>query len=145
MAKQVKKVTGIEELNQIARGEIVELPGWTEDQLFVARLRRPSLQILSVNGTIPNSLLGTASKLFSKGQTAYQEMDLADITKVEIEIARASLIEPTYEEIEEAGLTLTDLQLLAIFQYSQSGVKGLERFHTKPTDNKDNKPKQDIQ
>ena len=48
------------------------------------------------------------------------------------EICRASLIEPTYEEFEDAGIRLTDDQMMAIFSYSQKGVKALESFRQKP-------------
>lgn len=46
-------------------------------------------------------------------------------------IARAALVSPSYDELEEAGLTLTDSQLLYIYNYSQTGVDALRRFREK--------------
>ena len=43
-------------------------------------------------------------------------------------MANACLVEPSLKDIEEAGLELTDIQLTAIFNYSQRGLNGLESF-----------------
>ena len=40
----------------------------------------------------------------------------------------ASLVSPTWEELQSAGLNLTDLQLLYIYNFSQTGVDALRRF-----------------
>jgi len=45
-------------------------------------------------------------------------------------VAKEAFAEPTYAEIEAAGLELTDAQLLAVFNYTQSGAKALEPFRT---------------
>ena len=43
-------------------------------------------------------------------------------------MAENCLIEPTMEDIRNAGVELTDIQLTAIFNYSQRGAKVLEQF-----------------
>ena len=43
-------------------------------------------------------------------------------------ICQESLIEPSYAEIQEAGLELTDDQMMAIFNYTQTGVRALKNF-----------------
>ena len=43
-------------------------------------------------------------------------------------MALASLVSPTWDELEEAGLSLTDSQLVYIYNYSQTGVDALRRF-----------------
>ena len=43
-------------------------------------------------------------------------------------MGKASLEEPSFDDIKEAGLELTDEQMMAIFSYSQEGVKALESF-----------------
>jgi hypothetical protein len=45
-------------------------------------------------------------------------------------LAENALIEPSYKELKEAGIELTDLQLSAIMAYCQRGVKMLEYFRT---------------
>ena len=46
-------------------------------------------------------------------------------------MARASLVSPTLDELEEAGITLTDSQLAYIYNYSQTGLDALRRFREK--------------
>lgn len=127
------KVSSIADLKKVAEGEIVELPSFSEDVPFIARLRRPSLLALVKNGSIPNSLLVQANNLFSSGASgmlkktadANTMKDLFDIIDV---ICEDAFVEPTYKEIREAGIRLTDEQMMAIFSYSQRGVKALEPF-----------------
>lgn len=126
-----EQVTTLEQLVSFAKGAIVQLPDFAEGMPFVARMRRPSLLALAKFGKIPNNLLVTAGQLFS-GDTAAADADntdmLADMYNVCEIIAEASLIEPTFGQVREAGLELTDEQLLAIFNYTQSGVSALESF-----------------
>lgn len=137
-------VTGLEELKELAQGKVVELPGWVEDKPFNARLKRPSMQLMAANGDIPNTLLSAATELFYNSKKETSTSDLKDITEIQMTVIKASLMEPSLEQLEEIGLTLTDEQMLAIFQYSQLGVKGLEQFRKKPKDLEDNKSKCDV-
>lgn len=128
------KVTRIEDLKEYAKGQVVELPPFAEGQPLVVRMSRPSMLAMVEKGRIPNSLLVVANKLFMGGSdldTSNTDF-LKDMNGVLKEICRASLIEPTYEEFEDAGIRLTDDQMMAIFSYSQKGVKALESFRQKP-------------
>lgn len=129
------KVTSIEDLKRSAQGELVELPGFTEDVPFVVKLKKPSLLNLVKTKKIPNSLLSEANKLFVGGvskvannnplgddKTMEQLFDLLDI------ICEAAFVEPTIKDLKEAGISLTDEQILAVFSYTQTGVKSLENF-----------------
>lgn len=126
--------TSLEDLARYSKGSLIQLPGFGGDQPFVAYIRRPSLLILAANGSIPNSLLGMATKLFRQAGSAISESkpeDFKEATKVFEILAEAALVEPTYQQIKEAGLTLTDEQLALIFNYTQQGVKALEPFRPK--------------
>lgn len=135
MAKSVEnnelKVTPISSLQDYAKGELVELPPFAENQPFVARLRRPSLLAMAKSGKIPNSLLTTASDLFEGKKTKMEKVDeqtlsqLHDIVEL---LCQASFVEPTYAQILEAGVELTDEQMIAVFNYTQNGVRGLTPF-----------------
>lgn len=124
-------ITTLADLQSYAKGTVVRLPDFAEGQPFVARLRRPSMLVLAKQGKIPNSLLSAAGELFSKGGEALDAdnenmlSEVYDICKI---ICSASLVQPTMNEIESAGIELSDEQLMAIFNYSQSGVKALESF-----------------
>ena len=126
------KVTPLYELEQYAKGEIVEFPSFAENQPFVAKVRRPSMMVLMKTGKIPNSLLATANALFSGNSERNLDddyfKDMLDILDV---IAEASFVEPTWHELKEAGIELTDEQYTFLFNYSQRGVRALEPFRQK--------------
>lgn len=128
---QVMGITSVTDLQTYAAGVVVRFPDFAEGQPFVARVRRPSMLVLAKAGKIPNSLLVTAGELFSKGggaMDADNEKMLGDMYDIMHIICEASLMQPTLNEIEGAGLQLSDDQMMAIFNYSQAGVKALESF-----------------
>ena len=127
--KAMATVTSFEDLQRYARGTIVKLPGFAEGQPFVARMRRPSMMALVKVGKIPNSLLITANEMFN-GKSADTDdenimKDMFDIMEI---ICETALIEPTYQQIKDAGLELSDDQIMAIFNYTQVGVQALDNF-----------------
>ena len=128
---QAMNVTSFADLQKYASGTVVRFPDFAEGQPFVARVRRPSMLVLAKQGKIPNSLLNAANELFAKGGQGLDAdndnllSDMYEICKI---ICSASLIQPTMDEIESAGVELADDQIMAIFNYSQGGVKALEPF-----------------
>ena len=124
-------ITSIEELKQYAQGEIVELPPFAPTQPFVAKLKRPSLLAMAKNGKIPNELLVKTNELFMNDGTAVNASDdnmIKEIFSVIDTIAGELFVQPTYKENKEAGMQMTDEQMLFIFNYTQTGVKNLENF-----------------
>lgn len=127
-------ITSLSDLRMYSGGTVVRLPDFAEGQPFVARVRRPSMLVLAKQGRIPNSLLNTASELFAKGGAGLDTDDknmlsnFYDTCKI---ICEAALAEPTMQDIESAGMSLSDDQMMAIFNYTQSGVKALESFRKK--------------
>ena len=87
--------------------------------------------VLAKQGKIPNALLNAASDLFTKGGSGLNTNDtdmlsqVYDICKI---MCESALIEPTMQEIESVGLELSDEQMMAVFNYTQYGVKALESF-----------------
>ena len=125
------KITTIHDLQGYVGGKIVRLPDFAEGQPLVARVKRPSLLIMAKQGKIPNTLLGAAGELFTKGGSGVDADNtrmLGDMYDVCHLIAEASLVEPSLAEIESVGLELTDDQMMALFNYSQVGTKALESF-----------------
>lgn len=135
---QMMNITSITDLQRYASGTVVRLPDFAEGQPFVARVRRPSMLVLAKQKKIPNALLQSAGELFAKGgagldvDNANMLEDAHDIMEV---ICEAALIQPTMQEIKSAGIELSDDQLMAIFNYSQTGIKALESFRTEQKDN----------
>ena len=127
------KVTDIESLKKYSNGTVVELPSFSEGQPFVARLKRPSLLGMVKQGKIPNTLLVRANELFvqtGSGFDVEEENMMEQMFDVLELMAGETFVEPTYKEIKEAGIQLTDEQLMFIFNYAQQGVRALESFRT---------------
>lgn len=128
---EAMSTTSIFDLQTYAQGTLVRFPDFAEGQPFVARVRRPSMLVLAKQGKIPNTLLNSANELFSKGGAGMDgdnENMLADIYSICEIICESALKEPTYQQIKDAGLELSDDQLMAIFNYTQTGAKALESF-----------------
>lgn len=129
-----KRVISIAELKELSGGEIVELPSYNEGQVIYVKLRRPSLLQMVKAGKIPNELLVDANVLFANGANGVvnraikDEDTLARLLEVMECVCEESFVEPTYKEIKDAGITLTDSQLLAVFAYTQNGVESLKNF-----------------
>lgn len=125
------KVTSIDQLKIMSGGEIVKLPPFIQGQDFYAKLRRPSMLKLAQSGQIPNSLLRTANMLFSGGVNEELDRDdefMKDMFDLIDVLAGAVFVEPSWSELKQAGIELTDEQYMFIFNYTQEGVKQLEPF-----------------
>lgn len=129
------EVTSIDTLKSYnTNGKEVELPPFGEGQPFYAILRRPSMLKLAQSGKIPNTLIASATKLFEGG--ARNALDAADLKSMPemfevLEImCDAAFVSPTYKQIKEAGIQLTDDQYMFVLGYAQAGVKTLEKFRS---------------
>lgn len=125
------KVTTITDLEQYKNGNIVELPPFAEDQPFVARLRRPSMLAMCKKGQIPNSLLSSANRLFADGSRGFvkeNENEMREMFELFDTICEAVFVEPTYQQLKEAEIQLTDDQYMFVFNYVQHGTKALDSF-----------------
>ena len=123
----MQEVTSISQLNEYAKGQLVELPSCGEGQPFFARLRRPSMLALAKSGKIPNSLLATANRMFDSSLDTKSESMLKDFYMVMETILEAAFVEPTYQEIKDAGVQLSDDQMIFVFNYTQQGVRALDQ------------------
>lgn len=112
-------VTNAGDLDSLKKGEVVELSPFTDGVKFEARLKRPSLMTLCKVGEIPNYLVATAQKVF-EGE---KHGDIVKYGELLHCIAKAALVEPTYDEVKDY---LTDEQLTDIYNYTQRGRAGME-------------------
>ena len=124
------QITSFSDLEAYAKGQLVELPAFAEGQPFIARIKRPSMLALIKSGKIPNSLLNTAGQLFTDGMPDVTADDSAmeKLFSLLDKVAEACLVEPSYAQLKEAGMELSDDQYMFIFNYTQRGVKALESF-----------------
>lgn len=136
------KVTSMEELKNQST-EVIELQPFAGDKLIRVRVKRLSILGLCQSGEIPNQLLGVARKLFY--QEDIQKIDLKEYGKIIDIICENTLVEPSIEQLKEAGLKLTDVQKFELWAYSQQGVEGLKSFRKVTKDTFNNNNVKDIQ
>ena len=117
-------ITSIEEFKNKAHS-IIDLPGFGPGEKVTVKVRKVSILGLASSGKIPNSLMGTVTKLFNantKEQQVSATNNVIEMTQLMNLIAKNSLVEPEYEEVKEY---LTDEQLNGIFEYAMGGVKDI--------------------
>lgn len=134
MENQNLQITSIDQLKKYSTGQVVELPSFADGQPFIARLKRPSMMNLVKMGRIPNELLNSANSLFIKGTSGVAESSrfdsetLSKLFDVVDILCEASFVEPSYKDLKDAGIELTDDQYMFVFNYTQNGVHALDSF-----------------
>lgn len=125
-------VTSFEQLQTYAMGQVVELPPFAEGMHFVARITRPSMIQMIRDGKFSNNLLVSANELFVNSEAVANAVadkeKMNEFYDVLFSIVKESLLQPTYDEVKNAGLNLTDQQIMFIFNYVQHGVDSLTSF-----------------
>lgn len=123
-------ITSLDDLIAVSKGVLIELPPFVEGMPFIAKLKRPSLLALIRAGKIPNTLLNAANSLFVNGIDTKSDSALKDFFEILDVICDSCFVQPSYSELKEAGVTLTDEQLMFVFNYTQKGVAALHKFRS---------------
>lgn len=131
-------VTSLEKLKELSEGQEVELVGWDKNP-FICKLKRPSLLGMVASGEIDNPLLNATHILFHGPTSPKDVVSMKEKNEIFNRVAKVAMVEPTYDQVKEAGLELTDLQLMEIFNFTQNGVQSLISFRTKQQDTKNTK------
>ena len=144
-------VTSLEQLKNIKINDIVELPAFDDGTPFIAELKKPNMLMLMANGHIANTLLNVAMDIFQngKGQETIDKAlndpkDLKVLTELLLVLAKACLVNPSFNQLQELGIELNENQLSAILTYAQGGVVALENFRKKQTNIKSSEPSEQI-
>jgi hypothetical protein len=115
--------TSLDQIRNVRKEDVVELPPFLDGTPLVARLRRPSLVQMVQHGQIPNPLSNVVDEMLSGKED--MRSNLKERTDVLIAIAKAAMVEPTYEQVEEV---ITTPQLTGVFIYVVQGAAMLEPF-----------------
>lgn len=125
----MSEILNIEELTKMAYS-IIEIPGFGAGDTIKVRVKKPSLMKLLSEGSIPNHLLGVATKMVGikdekeLNKTAIDESkEIMNMFELYSEVC---LVEPTYEEFKEI---MTDQQKEHIFNWAMGDVANAETFH----------------
>lgn len=122
------KVTNFAELAKTKGVQTIVLPGWEDGKDFVCLAKRPSVFNMASTGHIPNPLMGSVHKLFSGSVKDITSVSYKDQADVFLTLAKYALVEPTFDEITDAGMELTDDQLTALYAFAVGGVARLDSF-----------------
>ena len=139
MSKNKKQAITLEQLDDIAKGKLVEISGWYGGTILV-RLRPVDMtsELLEAQDILPNSLKKEAQEVFEgkkepseelKGAITKDNTDKKLMKKLEI-VAKLALVEPTYEEITKR-VPLLAQQKLEIWAWVMGGIDGLKSFREK--------------
>lgn len=121
-------VTSLDAIRAANAAQEITLSGWEGDEPFVCKARRPRLYEMAAVGDIPNPLLPVVEELFMRNSAALSKRDIAEQSKALVALAELALVEPTVQEIHEAGASLTDDQLLEIYTFVLGGAAALAGF-----------------
>ena len=133
--------TSLEQLQAIKQTEIVELPSFEDGTPLIVEIKKPNMMQLLTSGKIPNTLLSVATEMFNgktgqvMGKASEDIKTLKELVGMMEILAEASLVKPSYKDIKELNIQLTENQLMAILMYSQGGIKSLEKFRNQQASN----------
>lgn len=142
-----KEPISLEELKEIKEEstKLIDIPDWDYEGTITVKVKKKidmTEEILQMDN-IPNTLVGDAEEAFSvespeKVKEKYQEKYakskieekqkmLKDLKPVVEHIAKAVLVQPTYEEFEKTN-PLTLMQKMEIFKQVSGGINALRPF-----------------
>lgn len=123
----------------IDSGYQVEITGFRADEdpedTFPCVLKKIDLLAWLINGKVPNELSAAVEDLFNvskaKKKTVEEYNDIENIRegyKLNEWIARESMVEPKFDDLKDAGIYLSQEQLLDIYIFQMHGVNALKQF-----------------
>jgi len=133
-----KKVISLQEIEVIAKGELVQIPGWKTGTFITVRLRPIDItpELAKLRKGIPNPLKKEAQEVFEGKSTKREEVgeellqNSGILEQLDV-FAKLALVEPTYDEIQ-ARIPLVVEQKLAIFDWVMGGFQELIPFRKEP-------------
>lgn len=123
----------------IESGYEVEITGFRADEdpedSFPCVLKKIDILAWLINGKVPNELTAAVEDLFNlskaKKKTVEEYNDIDQIRegyKLNEWIARESMVEPKFDDLKDAGIFLSQQQLLDIYVFQMNGVNALKQF-----------------
>lgn len=108
--------------------EELTLSGWQHGTEITVRVQKPSFYAMIANNAALNPLIPELDKLFVRHDRSGHSKPSNDFAKALICIARECLVEPSYAQLEEVGIHLTDDQLVELSLYATEGAEILRSF-----------------
>lgn len=140
------KVFSIEDIKkQLDAGYEVELSGFDAEEnpesTFPCILRKVDLLQYAIRGKVPNVLAAQVEGLFEQKSESQKKKEIESIqerlgtykglkehTEMLEWIAKESFVSPGYDEMEAAGIYLTQQQLNEVYIFQMQGVEALRSF-----------------
>ena len=125
MENTLKAIT-IEELKKV-KTQIIQISDFSGEGTFNVEVRRPSLLTSATSGNIPNELIGDVNDLFF-GKKEEKDIEMSKLKEIYDGIVKATLVSPSFEELVENDIQLTEVQIGELYKYVVGGVKELKYF-----------------
>lgn len=128
------QVTPLAKMKAASQGTLVTLSGFAPDyEPITVRLRKPNILALVKAGKIKNELLGilmdaNESKTVNEKAIARDPEAIQAGLQLQEVFCQSCLVEPTYQELKDNGIELTDEQVAEIAMFAQGGVQALKSF-----------------
>lgn len=117
----------------------VDIPGWGIDDTITVKLKTFNLLDVVSKGKIPNPLMGAVIGLFKgQGINISEAEGIKNLNEVTEFFCDVCLVEPTFKELKENEIDLTDEQKSIIYDFATQGPRALIPFLEKSKDTRFN-------
>jgi len=121
-------VTSMEEMCLAAGEQEITISGFEPGSQINVKVKKPNFFSLLAQGAVPNPLIPEMERLFVQRDRSGHAAPSEEFAKALVLIARLSLCEPSFEELQANGIELTDDQLTEISLFATSGAEALRTF-----------------
>lgn len=120
-------------LQEMAQGEVIQIPSFKTGETMAVRVRKIDLTAeLTADGAVPNKLQSEVVKQFEQGKSQHQVEeqiknningldDVGEFLPMINNLVRKALVEPTWDDFEEV-YPLTLQQKMAIFTWTMKDI-----------------------
>ena len=121
-------ITSMNEIMQAAAPQEITISGFAPGTEITVLARRPSFYTMLAAGAAPNPLIPEMEKLFVRRDRSGHARPSEEFARTLVFIAQETLAEPSYAQLRENGIELTDDQLTEISLFATAGAEALRSF-----------------
>ena len=121
-------VTSFDEILLATAAQELTISGFAPNTEITVQVRKPNFFSMLARGAVPNPLIPEMEKLFVRRDRSGHAAPGEEFAKTLVFIAQQTLVEPSYEKLQENNIELTDDQLTEISLFATSGAENLRTF-----------------
>lgn len=121
-------VTSFDEILLATAAQELTIAGFAPNTEITVLVRKPNFYTMLAGGAVPNPLIPEMEKLFVHRDRSGHATPSEEFAKTLIFIAQQTLVEPSYEKLQENNIELSDDQLTEISLFATNGAENLRTF-----------------